>query len=62
MPFCRNCGAKLPDNAKFCNKCGTKVLIHKEPTIRYEDDKIYIDVEEGATVEIIDPVEMDCRI
>lgn len=22
MKFCSNCGEKLPDNAKFCNKCG----------------------------------------
>ena len=23
--FCTNCGAKLPDGAKFCGRCGTKV-------------------------------------
>lgn len=23
--FCENCGAKMPDNAKFCTECGTKV-------------------------------------
>lgn len=23
--FCRNCGAELPDSAKFCNQCGTVV-------------------------------------
>lgn len=22
--FCRNCGCKIPDNAKFCNTCGTQ--------------------------------------
>ena len=22
--YCRNCGNKLPDNARFCNKCGEK--------------------------------------
>ena len=21
--FCSNCGAQLPDHAKFCNMCGT---------------------------------------
>lgn len=25
--FCMQCGAKLPDNAKFCFQCGAKVLI-----------------------------------
>lgn len=24
--FCRNCGAKLPDGAKFCTECGEKVI------------------------------------
>jgi hypothetical protein len=23
--FCRNCGARLPSDSKFCNKCGTAV-------------------------------------
>lgn len=23
--FCKNCGAQLPDNVKFCNACGTQV-------------------------------------
>ena len=22
--YCRNCGNKLPDTAKFCDKCGEK--------------------------------------
>ncbi len=22
MPFCNNCGAEIPGNAKFCNECG----------------------------------------
>ncbi len=25
--FCMQCGAKLPDNAKFCFQCGAKVLL-----------------------------------
>lgn len=25
MPFCTNCGQKLPDGAKFCCECGEKV-------------------------------------
>lgn len=25
--FCMNCGQKLPDEAKFCFRCGSKVCI-----------------------------------
>ena len=28
--FCRSCGNQLADNAKFCNKCGTKVQVREE--------------------------------
>ena len=28
--FCMNCGTKLPDKAKFCYKCGEKVVIEGE--------------------------------
>ncbi len=24
MKYCSNCGAQLPDEAKFCDSCGTK--------------------------------------
>ena len=27
MPYCKNCGAELTENAKFCAKCGTPVVI-----------------------------------
>ena len=27
MAFCHNCGEKLPENALFCPKCGTKTTI-----------------------------------
>ena len=26
MPYCSNCGAKLPDSASFCSECGAKVV------------------------------------
>ena len=25
--FCNECGAQLPDGAKFCNVCGTKLIV-----------------------------------
>ena len=28
--FCTKCGAKLPDNAKFCPKCGNPCTIKKQ--------------------------------
>ena len=33
MSFCHNCGAQLPDNAKFCGSCGTPVLAGQQPTV-----------------------------
>ena len=29
--FCTNCGAKLPDNAKFCPNCGAVITDHPSP-------------------------------
>jgi predicted nucleic acid-binding Zn ribbon protein len=38
MTYCKNCGAELEENAKFCSKCGTPVAMQpierKEPTSR----------------------------
>ena len=25
--YCSNCGEKLPENAKFCTKCGTPIKL-----------------------------------
>lgn len=27
MAYCSNCGAKLPENAKSCEKCGTEIKV-----------------------------------
>ena len=27
MPYCRRCGTQLEENARFCHKCGTEVVI-----------------------------------
>lgn len=30
--YCKNCGEKLSDDTKFCGKCGTAVINHKQNT------------------------------
>jgi hypothetical protein len=27
--FCRKCGNKLPENSKFCNVCGERIIMHE---------------------------------
>ena len=34
--FCKKCGNKLPDNAKFCNKCGQQI----NAPLKKEEQKI----------------------
>ena len=34
--FCSNCGAELPDNARFCAKCGAQVLVTALPAAEYQ--------------------------
>ena len=29
--YCRNCGTKLPEEARFCSECGTVVLVDGKP-------------------------------
>ena len=31
--YCRKCGKKLPDNSRFCHKCGTAVEIVDAPSV-----------------------------
>lgn len=33
MPFCMNCGQKLPDGAKFCGNCGTPQGSLQQPSL-----------------------------
>lgn len=35
--FCRKCGEQLPDDAKFCGKCGTKVEL---PSLNDKDESV----------------------
>ena len=42
MAYCSNCGEKLPEDALFCPKCGTRTLKGKEanattPTDEFKD-------------------------
>lgn len=34
--FCKNCGHKLSDDAKFCSNCGTKVEVETEAEVEEE--------------------------
>lgn len=62
MKYCSNCGAELPDEAKFCGSCGTPVTQPEREensqtvTARTSDDGkgIVIDAPEDATVTISD--------
>jgi len=33
MPYCKNCGNELPENAQFCPRCGTAVAKSVEPVV-----------------------------
>lgn len=39
--YCRNCGEKIPDDARFCNHCGTPVVpvMPEKPGIAVEKEK-----------------------
>ena len=37
--YCRNCGEKLKNNAKFCSKCGTIIEEEKQKVIEIIEEK-----------------------
>ena len=44
MKYCSNCGAQLPDEAKFCDSCGTQQQAAARPkaapkNVKNEDDE-----------------------
>ena len=57
MAFCSKCGAKIPDNARFCGVCGNPVAARSERTVEKEAEdhsdnieeveEIFASVEEG---------------
>ena len=40
MEYCAKCGDKLPENAFFCPKCGTKTVKGTEANAKYPADEI----------------------
>ena len=40
--FCKNCGAKLDENARFCSECGEKVGIAASNTVKRTDNSVKI--------------------
>lgn len=46
MPYCMNCGVKLPDNAKFCYSCGTSVpVVNNIAKMSTHEDKKHVRAE-----------------
>ena len=46
--FCTNCGANIPEGAKFCGNCGTKILdIPSTSTVEF--NKVRFDQIRGVT-------------
>ena len=40
MVYCSNCGEKIPDDAYFCFKCGTKTPVGKAAKATYPADEL----------------------
>jgi ribosomal protein L40E len=40
MVYCSHCGEKIPDDAYFCPKCGTKTPIGKASNATYPSDEL----------------------
>ena len=57
MVYCSNCGEKIPDDAYFCPKCGTKTPKGKASNVTYPSDelrdafyKVGIELERAFTI------------
>lgn len=46
--FCKNCGAKMNDESKFCPKCGTKREIKSVPVLKVRSEDALCDSVENA--------------
>jgi ribosomal protein L40E len=40
MAYCSNCGGKIPEDALFCPKCGTKTVKGAEAHAKYPSDEM----------------------
>jgi ribosomal protein L40E len=40
LVYCSNCGEKIPDDAYFCPKCGTKTPKGKASNVTYPSDEL----------------------
>lgn len=52
MRYCQQCGAQLPDEAKFCRSCGAKIAPKVSARTSDDGEGIVIDAPEEATVTI----------
>lgn len=39
MPYCRNCGKDVPEDAQFCPNCGTSVEVSTRPKLAYWSER-----------------------
>ncbi|MGN0350540.1 MAG: zinc-ribbon domain-containing protein, partial [Roseburia sp.] len=56
MNRCKKCGTSLPDEAKFCNICGTPVEAVAQPVVENVAAEATQPVVENATAEATQPV------
>lgn len=42
--FCKNCGNKIPEGAKFCGKCGKEIVVKKEKRLSVDSQAIEKDL------------------
>lgn len=74
MPYCKQCGAELPEDARFCPKCGSSVSYEAKPLETHKTLKVAgkpkvivtnvapgsIEVKSGSDAEVT--VDLDLRI
>ncbi|SEH50681.1 Double zinc ribbon [Ruminococcus flavefaciens] len=60
MPFCMNCGKKLPDGAKFCFECGTRFgSVNQQPRIQIFEGVVHKCPNCG---EVVSSFEVNCSL
>ncbi len=55
--YCNQCGKKIPDNAKFCQHCGSAVMADTEAKIEEDIEKIEEKIEKKIEAKIEENVE-----